>query len=39
MGLIPWEFWVFIALPTFVMWFLVFLYYLGVIGEKEDGTS
>ncbi|GEM_PF-6251101 len=31
MGLIPVGFWIFIVLPTFVMWLLVLLYYLGYI--------
>ena len=31
MGFIPVGFWIFIVLPTFVMWLLVLLYYLGYI--------
>ena len=29
--MIPVGFWIFIVLPTFVMWLLVLLYYLGYI--------
>ncbi len=32
---IPLGFWLFIALPTLVMWILVLLYYLGIIGKGE----
>ncbi len=31
MGFIPVGFWIFIVLPTFAMWLLVLLYYLGYI--------
>ncbi len=36
MSKIPIGFWIFIVIPTLIMWLIVFLFFLGKIGREEE---